>query len=214
MNFSNSANCGPSTGSAHIGAAHVVHHHGGGQRGEEVPQLGQVHRLEIDHHMPAQLGDAAGDLHQLVLGREVHQALDEVEAHAAHTGVVHGLQFVVGHAALDGGHAARLAVAVHQRIDHGAVVGAVAGGLHDHVARKTQVVAQRKELRLGGVAGRVLALGRVGELGAGAEHVAVRVHRAGRHLEGRLARAGVPVQPAGGFGEVTRRRFGHFLGLG
>ena len=33
-----------------------------------------------------------------------------------------------------------------QRIDHRAVVGAVAGGLHDDVAREAEVVAQREQL--------------------------------------------------------------------
>jgi hypothetical protein len=40
----------------------------------------------------------------------------------------------------------------------------MAGGLHDHIALKAQVVAQREQLLLAGVARRVLALGRVGKL--------------------------------------------------
>ena len=64
----------------------------------------------------------------------------------------------------DGGDAARLAAGRLERIDHRAVVGAVAGGLHDDVAREAEVVAQREQLLLARVAGRVLALGRVGEL--------------------------------------------------
>ena len=75
--------------------------------------------------------------------------------------------------------------------------------LHDHVACKAQVVAQRVQLVLAGVAGRVLALGRVGELGTGAEHVAMGIHGACWHLEFGFAGAGVPVQPAGGLGEFA-----------
>ncbi len=66
---------------AHVRATHVIDHHRGGQRGEEVPQFGQVHRLEVDHHVPAQLGDAAGDLHQLVR-REVHRPLTRLPRRA------------------------------------------------------------------------------------------------------------------------------------
>jgi hypothetical protein len=58
--------------------------------------------------------DAAGDLHQLVLGREVDQPLDEVEAHAAHAGGVQRLQLGVADAAPHGGHAARPAAAARQ----------------------------------------------------------------------------------------------------
>ena len=36
--------------------------------------------------MPAELGDPPGDLHQFVLRREVDEALDEIEAYAAHAG--------------------------------------------------------------------------------------------------------------------------------
>ena len=64
-------------------------------------------------------------------------------------------------------------------IDHGAVIRAVAGGLHNHVAGKAQVVAQRKQLILGRIAGRVLALGCKRELDARAKHMAMGVYAAG-----------------------------------
>ncbi len=96
---------------AHVGPAHVIDDHGRGQRGEEIPQLGQVDGLEVDHHVPAERGNARGDLHQLVPGREIDQALDEVEAHAAHPCRVHGLQVGIADRALDRRHPARLAAA-------------------------------------------------------------------------------------------------------
>jgi predicted transcriptional regulator len=74
---------------------------------------------------------------------------------------------------------------MHQRIDHGAIVGAVAGGLHHDIAGETEVVAQRIEPGFRGVARRVLALRRIGKLGAGAKDMAVRVDRAGGQLESR-----------------------------
>ena len=67
--------------------------------------------------------------------------------------------------------------------------------------RASEVVAQREQLHLACVARRVLALRRVGELRAGAEHVAVRVDGTGRQLQAWLARVGVPVEPTGGLGE-------------
>ena len=72
-----------------IGPAHVIDHNRGGQRGEEVPQLGQILRLEVDHDVPPERLDAQGDLLQLIPWREVHQALDEVETDTAHAGLVH-----------------------------------------------------------------------------------------------------------------------------
>ena len=60
--------------------------------------------------MPAQGFDAVGYLQQFVLGREIHQPLDKIEANAPHTSGVQGLQLGIADAALDSGHAARPAV--------------------------------------------------------------------------------------------------------
>ena len=112
----------------------MVDDDGGRQGGEEVPKLRQIDGLEIDDDVPAELGDAPGDLHQLVFRGEVDQALDEIEADAADAGVMERLKLVVRNAAPHGRHAARAPAARNARVDHGAVVGAVAGRLHDHVA--------------------------------------------------------------------------------
>lgn len=96
--------------------------------------------------MPAQRCNAVGNLQQFVLGCEVHQALDEVKAHAAHASGMQAFEFGVAHIALERDDAARAALGALQRIDQRAVVCAVAGCLHDHVARKAQAVAQRKQM--------------------------------------------------------------------
>ncbi len=174
----------------------MIDDHGRRQRGEEVPEFRQVDGFEIDDDMPAELGDAPGDFEQLVLRREVDETLDEVEAHAAHAGCMQVLQLGVGHAALDRRDAARPAIARAAGVGHRAIVGPVAGRLHDHVAREAEVIAQREQLRLRGVAGRVFALGRIGEFGARPEDMAMRIDRAFRQDEARLSRARVPVEPA------------------
>jgi hypothetical protein len=94
----------------------VVDDDRGRQRAEEVPQLGQIDRLEVDHHVPAERCDSTGDLNQLVLRREVHQPPDEVEAHAAHAGSVRLLQTLVGHRSSDSRYPARPAARMHERI--------------------------------------------------------------------------------------------------
>ena len=76
----------------------MVDDDGGRQGGEEVPELRQIRRLEIDDDMPVELDDAAGDLDQLVFRREVDQSLDEIEPHAAHARLMKPLQFRVAHA--------------------------------------------------------------------------------------------------------------------
>src|SRR5215831_4292057 len=52
-----------------------------------------------------------------------------------------------------------------QRIDQGAVVRAVTGGLHDDVALEPEIVPQPEELRVRRIAGRIPALAGVGKLG-------------------------------------------------
>ena len=66
------------------------------------------------------------------------------------------------------------------------------------------MVAQREELRLARVAGRVLALGRVRELRAGAEHVAMRVDAARRQLEARLRWVRRTSRASRGFSRTVR----------
>ena len=101
----------------------------------------------------------------------------------ADAGGVHRFQFGVGHVAPDRHDAARHAVGVHERVDERAVVVAVAGRLHDHVAREAEEVAECEELLLRRVARRVFALRRVGENSPRTEHMTVRVHRARRRPE-------------------------------
>ena len=118
-----------------------------------------------------------------VARREVDEPLDEVEARAPDAGRVHRLELGVGDVAIDRRDPASAAVRRQQGIDERAVVGAVAGRLDDDVLVEAQVIAKCEQQVLRRVARRVLALGRVGELVSGAEHVTVRVHRARRELE-------------------------------
>ena len=147
--------------------------------------------------MPAERCDPMGDFVQHLARREVDQATHEVEARATHACLMHGAQLGIGHITADGCHTAGPATRVQQRIDQRPVVGAVAGGLHDHVALEAQKVAQRKQLILRRVARRVLALGRKRKLRGGAEHMAVRIDRARRHTPARLGRIRMKDQPVG-----------------
>ena len=81
------------------------------QLGEEIREIGQVRRLEIDDDVPVVLDDALDDLFEFVQRREVDQPLDEFEPHAAHARLMQPLQFRVGHVAPDGRDAARSAFA-------------------------------------------------------------------------------------------------------
>ncbi len=90
-----------------IGPPHVIHHHRRRQLREERLQLGQILRLEIHHHVPAQRLDASRDFEQDIGRSDVHQAFHEIEAHAPHTRVVQLLQLSIGHFASHGGDTAR-----------------------------------------------------------------------------------------------------------
>src|SRR5690606_11726107 len=75
----------------------------------------------------------------------------------------------------------------------------MAGGLHDDVSREAQKIAQREQLLRRGIARRIFPLRRIWKHRAGAEDMAMRVHRARWRLEARLRRIGMPVNPAFGF---------------
>src|SRR3954447_16246162 len=183
---------------AYIRPPHVVDDYGCRERGEEVPQLRKIHRFEVNHDVPAQFLDPAGNLDQLLPRRKINKALDEIEAHPAHAGVMHRTKLGVADAALYGRDTAGLAIGVHERVYHRAIVGAMTGGLHDDVSRKTKVVAQGEQLLLGSIAGSVFALRRIWKLRARTEHVTMRVHRARGDLETRPGWAWIPVEPARG----------------
>ena len=70
-----------------------------------------------------------------------------------------------------------------------------------------EMVAQREELLLGRIAGRVLALRSKRKFSTRAEDVAMGVDSASRHVKARLGGTVVPVQPARGFGEFAHEMF-------
>ena len=74
----------------------------------------------------------------------------------------------------------------------------MASGLDYDVTSKPKVVAQRKELILRRIAGRVLALRRIGKRVTRSKNMAMRINCSGGQLKSRLGRAGEPVQPARG----------------
>ena len=76
----------------------------------------------------------------------------------------------------------------------------MAGRLHDHVLIEAEKVAQREQLLLGRIAGRVFALGRVGKRRFRAEHMAMRIDRTRRWLVFRLRRIGMKRDVAGAHG--------------
>ncbi len=175
----------------HVRRAHVIDHDRGRQRGEEGFEVGQVRHLEIDHDVPAERRHPRGDPLQHLARGEIDQAAHEVEAHAAHPRPVHGLELGVGDLLAHEGDALGLVAGGFERIDHRPIVLAVAGRLHDHVLVEPEEIAQREQLFLGRVAGRVFALGRVGKFRLRAEHVAVRIDRARRRPVFRLRRVGM-----------------------
>ena len=151
--------------------------------------------------MPAQLGHTSSNFNQFIFRGEVHQAFHKVKPYAAHARGMQGVQFGVGHAALDGGHTTGFAARGLHGIHQCTVVGTMACGLHDHVARKAQVVAQGKQLLFGGVAGGVFALFGIRKYIGRAKHMAMRINSALGKFEFRFAGAGVPIQPAWSFCE-------------
>ena len=77
---------------------------------EGFTHLIEIGVLEIDHDVPAELGDARGDPLHHVLRRRIDQPLDEVEAHALDAGAVELLVLRVGEALVDESDALGLAV--------------------------------------------------------------------------------------------------------
>ena len=137
----------------------------------------------------------------VVVRFRVDQALDVVEADAAHTEFVHSGQFGLGDVGLDGDHAAGFVVGVFQNVQKCGIVRPVAGRLDDDILFEAEEVPQGEQLFPAGVAGSVFALRGEGEGVTRPEDVAVRIDRTGRDLEPWFARVRVPVEPCDVFDE-------------
>src|SRR6516164_8339326 len=98
---------------------------------------------------------------------------------------------------------------MQQRVDHRAVIGAMAGRLHDHIPRESKMITQRVKLPPGCVAGRVFALRCIRILRARTEDMAMRVNGAARHLEVWLRGTLIPVKPSRTLLEGPGNRFRH-----
>jgi len=183
---------------------HVVDDDGRWQLAKEILEIGQLGRLEIDDHVPAERRDATGEHGEDIRRCHVDQAPDEVEARAADAGGIELGELCIGRGRSDRRDAAGTIAGGAQRIDDSAVVGAVTGRLHEHIALEAEVIAQRPELLLRRIARCVLALGCEREALAGTEHVTVRINAAGWQPETRPRRLRVKGQPAG----VHRERAG------
>src|SRR5690606_24128421 len=120
------------------------------------------------------------------------EALEEVEADAAHAAVMKVLQLALGDRWIDHGDTASLAPASGDGVQRSAIVRAVAARLDDHVLRKAQVVAQREQHFGAGILGQVLGLGAERKVGHRPKHVAMRIHRASRRDIARLRGIRVP----------------------
>src|SRR3546814_21049611 len=77
-------------------------------------------------------------------------------------------------------------------IEHGRIVGAVATRLHDHAARKSEMVAQREQHLRPRIRRHIFCLGAERELRRRAEYMAMRINRTGRRHEIRLRGIAMP----------------------
>src|SRR6516164_8891202 len=102
---------------------------------------------------------------------------------------------------------------MQQRVDHRAVIGAMACCLDNHVACESEMVTQRVKLLPGCVAGRVFALRCISILRTRTEHMAMRVNSATRHLEVGLRGTFIPVKPSRTLLEGSGNRFRHACSL-
>ena len=156
------------------------------QRGEEIPELRQVDRLEIDHDMPAELRDAPGDLHELVLGVKSTRRLTKLKRTPRTPAAWRLLQlFVARRCAGPSRRRAPCRRSQDRRRPSRDCRRRDRSPARSRCARSRDGRAARRA-ELARVAGRVFALGRVRKFRAGAEHVAMRVDRARRRHEARL----------------------------
>ncbi len=171
----------------HVRAGHVVEHQRGRQRLQERAHLVEISVLEIDHDVPAELGDAVGDPDHHVLRRRIHQPLDEVEAHALDAIAVELLQLLVGEALVHEsarpwpGRSTVTSASTSARLSVPWQVACTITALS-----KPRKSCSANSFSFGASHGVYLRVGRERKSGLRAEHGIVGVHRARRRLVLRL----------------------------
>ena len=170
----------------------MVNHDDAGKLLQERCQIGKVGGLEIDNDMPAKTLHPLGGAHEHLTRRCIDQTLDEIEPDTAHPGRMHPVEFFIGDVMRHHRNAPRQPARRPQRVDHRAVILAMAACLHNDIARQAKMIAQREQHVLAGIAGGVFAFRRERKRIGRPEHMAMRVDRApGRREIGPLG-IGVP----------------------
>ena len=171
-------------------AAHVIDHHRHGLLEDQVRQLLDIRRIDMEHQMPAERLDLAHHAFQQVEIRHAAEMLDEVEADAPHAGQSH--LRIIGRRRLriDDRHAAVVFRPPCECVEHRAVVAAVARRLHDDGPVDAEMRMQRREILLRRILRRVAPVRCVRKHRAGAEHVTMGIGRSRRELERRFASLG------------------------
>ncbi|PYU27168.1 MAG: hypothetical protein DMG32_08445 [Acidobacteria bacterium] len=114
--------------------------------------------------------------------------LDEIETHAPNPAFLQGSVISFREGLINDGNPAITATACGNGIEHGTVVCAVAARLNNHGSLNAEDFAEGRQGLLGGVGGRIGAVGSVREFRRGAEDMAMCVAGQWRHLESRNLR--------------------------
>ncbi|MNS84617.1 hypothetical protein D3C72_1184500 [compost metagenome] len=165
----------------------MVHDERHGQRQQARQQVGQHRPVHVQAQVPAQRRDQGDHVVEHGRVRRAAQVRHEVEARGAHAAIMQLLDAGRRSIRPQQGHAAIAPAALRQRIQQGAVVRAVAVGLHHHRALDAQVRMQRGHGRVRRIGRRVRPALGIREHIARPEHMAVRVASARRQ---RVARTG------------------------
>ena len=117
-------------------------------------------------------------------GRLVVAVRFQIDAHAAHAGVMHVAQHSVARRVVDHGDAAPARAKATQRIDGHRIVRPIGARMYDDDAIEMERGLEGEQVLDARIAGRVAALFGIGKLVGRAEHVGVAVAGAHRHVEG------------------------------
>ena len=158
-----------------VDAGHVVDHVGHGHLVEHLRVGRKVLRVEMQHDVPIELGDAIDDAPKLTdLGRAT-EVRDEIEPRAAHADVVQLTDLGVREALVDHRDSRVAPVAAHYRIDHRGIVRAVTTRLYEHGTRKAESFLQTLKVLDAGIGRGVGPIVGEREPCRGAEDVTMRV---------------------------------------
>ena len=156
-------------------APHMVDDKGERKLAENPGKLGDIHGVQVHDQMPSERLNALENTAKGIHIGHAAQVLDEIEAHAPDPTFLQTSVISLGERLINNGDPAIATAAGGNGIEHRAVVRAMTARLNNHASLNAENFVQGRQALLGGIGGRIGAVGSVRKFRGRTEHMTMCV---------------------------------------